>query len=78
MRVQGGLIRDIVPINASDINEVAALMKLTSTAVILNFGDATVSPGLIDVHTHMNEPGREDWEGWLLLNLSLWASLASP
>src|SRR5580698_1150130 len=23
----------------------------------------TVLPGLIDVHLHFNEPGREDWEG---------------
>uniref|UniRef100_A0A7S3QQ76 allantoinase n=1 Tax=Dunaliella tertiolecta TaxID=3047 RepID=A0A7S3QQ76_DUNTE len=30
---------------------------------VLNFGDAVISPGVIDVHAHLNEPGREDWEG---------------
>ena len=30
---------------------------------ILNFGDAVISPGVIDVHAHLNEPGREEWEG---------------
>lgn len=30
---------------------------------ILNFGDAVISPGVIDVHVHLNEPGRQEWEG---------------
>ncbi len=30
---------------------------------VLNFRQAVVSPGVIDVHIHLNEPGREDWEG---------------
>ena len=29
----------------------------------LNFKDAVIFPGVIDVHAHLNEPGREDWEG---------------
>jgi len=40
---------------------------------VLNFGDALISPGVIDVHAHLNEPGREDWEGGcgiILLHLS--------
>ena len=30
---------------------------------VLDFKDAVVSPGVIDVHAHLNEPGREAWEG---------------
>ena len=30
---------------------------------VLDYGSAVVMPGLIDVHVHMNEPGREEWEG---------------
>ncbi|PNG99756.1 Allantoinase, partial [Tetrabaena socialis] len=30
---------------------------------VMNFKDAVISPGVIDVHIHLNEPGREDWEG---------------
>jgi len=63
VKVQGGIIRDILPLGGSDIYEVEAAIKLSSKATVLNFGNSTVSPGLIDVHTHMNEPGREDWEG---------------
>ena len=30
---------------------------------VLDYGSAVVAPGLIDVHVHMNEPGRVEWEG---------------
>lgn len=30
---------------------------------MIDYGSAVISPGVIDVHVHMNEPGREDWEG---------------
>ncbi len=29
-----------------------------------DLGDLAVLPGLIDVHTHINEPGRTEWEGF--------------
>ncbi len=31
---------------------------------VLDAGDRVVSPGLIDSHVHVNEPGRTDWEGF--------------
>jgi allantoinase len=31
---------------------------------VLDVGDLTVSPGLVDCHVHINEPGRTDWEGF--------------
>lgn len=30
---------------------------------VLDYGSAVVSPGLVDIHVHMNEPGRVEWEG---------------
>ena len=30
---------------------------------IIDYGSAVIGPGLVDAHVHMNEPGREDWEG---------------
>jgi allantoinase len=33
-------------------------------AVVIDFGDAVVLPGLVDTHVHVNDPGRTDWEGF--------------
>ena len=29
-----------------------------------DFGNSVIMPGVIDVHVHINEPGRTDWEGF--------------
>src|SRR3954462_1802800 len=29
-----------------------------------DFGDLAILPGLVDVHVHVNEPGRTEWEGF--------------
>ncbi len=39
---------------------------------VLDYGRKVISPGLIDVHVHMDEPGRVHWEGererkWFIL-----------
>ncbi|CAH9093604.1 unnamed protein product [Cuscuta epithymum] len=31
---------------------------------VLDYGDAVVMPGLIDVHAHLDDPGRTEWEGF--------------
>src|ERR1700712_461567 len=33
-------------------------------AEIIDAGDLVVSPGVVDTHVHINEPGRTDWEGF--------------
>jgi allantoinase len=30
----------------------------------VDFGDLVISPGIVDTHVHINEPGRTDWEGF--------------
>lgn len=30
---------------------------------IYDYSRAVISPGLVDLHVHMDEPGREHWEG---------------
>jgi allantoinase len=30
----------------------------------IDFADLVVSPGIVDTHVHINEPGRTDWEGF--------------
>src|SRR5690348_10499159 len=31
---------------------------------ILDFGNLVISPGIVDTHVHVNEPGRTEWEGF--------------
>ncbi|CAI9783826.1 unnamed protein product [Fraxinus pennsylvanica] len=31
---------------------------------IINYGEAVIMPGLIDVHAHLDDPGRAEWEGF--------------
>jgi allantoinase len=31
---------------------------------VVDAGDLVVSPGIVDSHVHINEPGRADWEGF--------------
>jgi len=31
---------------------------------VRDVGDRVISPGLVDCHVHVNEPGRTDWEGY--------------
>ena len=31
---------------------------------LVDLGDLVVSPGLVDTHVHVNEPGRTEWEGF--------------
>ena len=31
---------------------------------VIDYGNLVVSPGIVDTHVHVNEPGRTDWEGF--------------
>ena len=33
-------------------------------AEVVDCGDLVVSPGIVDTHVHVNEPGRTEWEGF--------------
>ena len=53
IHIQDGTITRIGPYEDwSDIND------------SYDAGDLVVSPGIVDTHVHINEPGRTDWEGF--------------
>ncbi|MGO9338284.1 MAG: allantoinase AllB [Terracidiphilus sp.] len=46
------------------IVEVRSWDSSPSGAVLRDFGDLIMLPGLVDSHVHINEPGRTEWEGF--------------
>lgn len=67
VHVKGGRIAGLYlrPATADEALPLA-VEKLAQRLAVLDYGNAVISPGLIDMHVHMNEPGREDWEGALV------------
>src|SRR4030081_196574 len=53
VHIEGGLI-----VSIGDQDETPA------GAEIVECGDLVVSPGIVDSHVHVNEPGRTEWEGF--------------
>ncbi len=46
------------------IVEIAAHASVPPDALLQDFGDDFVLPGLVETHIHINEPGRTAWEGF--------------
>ena len=65
MYIRGGLIGDVRAgkRNESRHDAAARLLKSRPNLRVLDYRSHVIGPGLIDLHVHMNEPGREDWEG---------------
>ena len=38
--------------------------KVVDVVEVVDAGDLVVSPGIVDSHVHVNEPGRTEWEGF--------------
>jgi allantoinase len=63
-------------ITPQDSHEVAVLVRGEKIAAVVSpeqipngcpvedVGDRVILPGLVDVHVHINEPGRTEWEGF--------------
>ena len=51
--VEGESIRDVVDMD-----------RVPKDAIVQDFGNAAILPGLVDSHVHINEPGRTEWEGF--------------
>jgi len=40
------------------------IARIDYEAPDVDFGELTISPGVVDTHVHVNEPGRTEWEGF--------------
>ncbi len=54
VHVENGIIERVAEYGADD----------PTGSVVLNVPDLIVSPGIVDTHVHVNEPGRTEWEGF--------------
>ena len=61
--IEDGIITAIHP-NAHLESSISHLESRLSQIPTEDLGSLALLPGLIDVHTHINEPGRTDWEGF--------------
>ena len=51
-------------IDGETIAAIAAPHELPANMPCTDLGERALLPGLVDVHTHINEPGRTEWEGF--------------
>jgi allantoinase len=52
--IEGGRIREVL----------ASAAQAGGPGDVVDVGARVISPGLVDCHVHVNEPGRTDWEGF--------------
>lgn len=62
--VSGSLRPAAILIEGDMITDIVEPGRVPSDFGVDDVGDAVVMPGLIDVHVHINEPGRTEWEGF--------------
>lgn len=65
VHVRGKMIGSVgVGLQNETRHEVAkGIIASRSKIRVLDYGAHVIGPGLVDTHIHMNEPGRENWEG---------------
>ncbi len=60
----GGERDAIVVIDGERIAEVLPAEEVGAGVPVEDLGEVALLPGLVDAHTHLNEPGRTEWEGF--------------
>ncbi|WP_425614027.1 allantoinase AllB [Anatilimnocola sp. NA78] len=59
-----GVREAVVIVESGKISRVQAVSDSVAGIPLSDLGDLVVSPGLVDAHVHVNEPGHTDWEGF--------------
>ncbi|HEY7284343.1 MAG TPA: allantoinase AllB [Vicinamibacterales bacterium] len=56
--------RAALHIDNGTFQKITAFDDVPSGVEVFEAGDRVVSPGIVDTHVHVNEPGRTEWEGF--------------
>ena len=59
-----GIRAAAVVVSGPTIIDVVAPEEIPAPCRVEDVGDRAVLPGLVDIHVHINEPGRTEWEGF--------------
>jgi len=62
--IEGALQPATLEISDGKISRVITEDLARDPQPLVDYGSALIFPGLIDVHVHVNEPGRTQWEGF--------------
>ena len=62
--VPGGEVPASIHIEGGRIVSLGGADDVPAGADVVDCGDLIVSPGIVDSHVHVNEPGRTEWEGF--------------
>ena len=59
-----GEIAAAIIVDGKQIEGIVSHSELPADILCDDYGDFVISPGVIDAHVHINEPGRTQWEGF--------------
>ena len=59
-----------VQIRDGKIDHVGHIDEAPFGSPLIDCGDLVLMPGIVDTHVHVNEPGREDWEGFFTATMA--------
>ena len=59
-----GVREAVITVSDGRVTKVCDPISSDPTPDVEDLGDLVIMPGLVDIHVHVNEPGRTEWEGF--------------